>query len=136
MGDRCYLEMSVAEVDLPKLKKIVGDVNLYDDGKEKGIANIVEDEVNYGWVDELQKLAERCVAFYGWHGEGNDYGSSSFCGLGGKIYWMRTSHGEDVTEFDNGRPVDDSVRIARLFYEAWDAAERMVKKRAQSEGGG
>jgi hypothetical protein len=134
MGDRCYLEMTIAHVDLPALKMIVGDVNLYDDEKEKEIASVVEDEVNYGWVDELSKLAKKGIAFYGWHGEGNDYGSSSFCGLGGRTFWMDTSHGEDVTKFDEGRPVDYSVRNARMFFEAREAAERMVKKRARSKG--
>jgi len=130
MGDRCFLEINLAEQDLPELQAIVGETT---EGKvEDGILTIEEQEVNYGWEEELEEFAKTGIPFYGYHTEGGDYSAASFCGVGGKIYFMENNHGNEVVQYEEGKIIYKALRAARLFEEAFDVANRQVAARAKN----
>jgi hypothetical protein len=130
MGDRCYLEMTIAAIDLTKFRKIVGEAN---HKIENGIASITDEEANYAWYDELNKLAKENIPFYGWNGEGGDYGEGSFCGVGGKYYGVDSRNGEYLNRFQDGQPQTWSVRNLRTYEEALKAAVQQIHRRSKKD---
>lgn len=128
MSDRCYVEITIAESDIPELETIVGKVEYK---AENGIADVTEEEANGAWGEELYKLAGKGVPFYGWNGRGDEYGSGSFCGAGGEYYGVDTIENEYVNRFQDGQPQPWSIKNLRQYEEALDAAIQLIAKRAK-----
>lgn len=132
MGDRCYLELIVAEVDLPEVEKLVGKTIRE---IEDGIAIIKKEGANCAWVIELKELAGNGIPFEGWNGIGVQYGAGEFCGVGGRYYKIDTVSGGCVNRCEKGTPESWSLLEVRQYKEALMAADRMIHKRAEQGKG-
>ena len=71
MGDRCYVEATFKEVDLPIVTDVLGDY--FETEVKDGIAEIKLDEINYGAYDEFDTLArEHKLEFTGYSSTGSN----------------------------------------------------------------
>jgi hypothetical protein len=103
MGDRTYLKMEVASIDMHKFEEIIGEgndgvfnyFNMYQDQDSDVITELFEEEANYGYFELREKWAREGLVFRGSHYEGGDYGAQLFCGIDGKHYAVEASHGLD-----------------------------------------
>jgi len=134
MGDRCYLGMSLAERDLPILREILHyKAEDIVDKAENGIAEIEEQEADYGWYTELQELAKRGIPFYGNHGPGGEYDAHSFCGLKNHYYEVGVSDGDIIIKAnEDGSPNRESARNVKKYLQAVKQAVLEVEKRAHA----
>ena len=94
MGDRCYLQINMAEKDQDIFTKEVNkllpgwgnDIWALENTCD-GVFTGTLYEVNYGWYTELKHLAQVGFKFHGFQGAGSDYGSAMFSVLNKKVYY-------------------------------------------------
>jgi len=83
MSDRCSLSLRTAREHYALAEEIVGVSQEYTEPKAG--EPLVDHESNYGASDERRMLAERGVPFYGYHGEGGNYGPYCFAACDGEM---------------------------------------------------
>jgi hypothetical protein len=126
MGDRCYLEVIVAECDIKLFAKIVLDGDLL-------IANVDDnmlyvEEANYALWDELREAARHGCCFYGYHGDGANYGSSAFAAMDGKMADGITDHdGHPVVRCSKNGPVQEDIDEVMEYYRLKEAAKTRIE---------
>ena len=109
MGDRCYLQVVVANSDVDKFMDIVQRRESWSAMEEHtNHTEFEEYEANYAMYDELMEAAKAGCLFYGYHGSGSEYGPGEFFGAdreyserecghnGGHI--VRTAHDDIIPE--------------------------------------
>ncbi len=125
MGDRCRIEITMLERDREKFTsemcKAAGSHwepdDLFDEiDTVDGVTSCICYEANYGWYDQLQKVAASGCVFEGQHFEGGDYGAYCFNSFDGAISYcmLHTDTKVVPVDGDNGD------------YERFDTAEKLV----------
>jgi hypothetical protein len=117
MGDRCYLQVIVANSDVPRFIEGVkrredwSAVEVY-----QNYTQFVEHEANYAMYDELLSAAQEGCLFYGYHGSGDDYGPGEFFGADRTYSERQCGHdGGYVVETRNGDIKPEEVEALRTF---------------------
>lgn len=123
MGDRTWFEITY-----PKDQdQLVRDVFNVPDGPIWEDEEVVDgillgrcSEMNYGGFDEVHRLAELGLSFYGRHGSGGDYSEGVFASNGESIAYVPAIDGVPVVRIDEnlGYSGSDYTEIAlywRLF---------------------
>ena len=81
MSDRCYLQVVVANSDVKRFMEIVMRRDNWSSVTEGLNATEFEEyEANYAMYDELSEAAKKGCLFYGYHGNGSEYGPGEFYG--------------------------------------------------------
>lgn len=107
MGDRCYLEMTIRERDLPVFERVFGPgfLDTFCDSARRdggGVVSIEVCEANYGCYSERYEAARKRAVFFGTHTSGYDYDGAAFVGVGGKLFEVAANNrGLVVAEIDN-----------------------------------
>jgi hypothetical protein len=115
MGDRCYLEITMRRIDLPKFAAFANarpDEKWWDNEDEADTPDLVllkMYEVNYAWGEQREKAAAAGIPFFGMHDAGGDYGSYAFAACDGAMCETQLNHCGDlvVTVDENLEPTDD-----------------------------
>lgn len=106
MGDRCYLEITLREKDLPifdlafSMSKSPGSFlkwldNYHTDEKAKTVTGFAT-EANYGWYSELEEAARLGAVFIAHNSAGSEYGAGVFACSGSKSAWLATDENKDL----------------------------------------
>jgi len=79
MSDTCWFNISFPRADLPKFNKVLEDQMWRgqfrdEDNGDDGEVNAIIYEANYGWYEEIQRLAKAGLTFTVSHGAGGEYG--------------------------------------------------------------
>ena len=134
MSDTCYFEMTVLKKDVEKINKIMfgnckgcpwGEENENDDGT----ISLIEYEANYGYYDQLLKLAEEGIVFEGSHGAGGGYGESVFACCNGKQVEASAIEGAPVAHVHKDGNIDAGVRACiEDYYQTLEAVNEYFKE--------
>lgn len=141
MGDRCWLQFSCRKSDLKKVTEQFGGVSIHPgDPEEHPFSEIIDDEktwltgeideINYGGIDDLEKLAEAEIPFTGSSGAGGGYGPAVFACAGKKLFLMGASwDGYPYVEIGpNGEHIPKGVdQLIREYYLVLDEAKKIVE---------
>lgn len=76
MGDRCWFQCWVRKEDAEKFESLV-DVGSPNDEDAKCF-QYIDEQANYGHHDSLKEAAKEGCIFYGYHMNGEEYGSYTF----------------------------------------------------------
>lgn len=87
MGDRVYVNITTSRRNSEAIIEEIGDIFDTVDQNEDTIEMIC-DEANYAFNDELTKLALEGWDFYGYHSVGETFPAGAFASLKGKIKWV------------------------------------------------
>jgi hypothetical protein len=77
MGDRCFLQVTVRRDQAEQLKGILGDPDeetMHNDWS----MSLEYHQANYGLSYPLMEASSKGLVFYGFHGNGTEYGSREF----------------------------------------------------------
>lgn len=131
MGDRTWVNIEVHEEDYEKFIEILSDPTASDHNPP--MFNLEYEEVNYAGYDELNAAEKAGLRFKGSHGDGGEYGRSSFvCMDSNQLIRRGVTYVEETSNFgpvaqvmrlDDGRVVPDPKQI-ELIREYFDAMER------------
>lgn len=141
MGDRCWLQFSCRKSDLKKVTEQFGGVSIHPgDPEEHPFSEIIDDEktwltgeideINYGGIDDLEKLAEAEIPFTGSSGAGGGYGPAVFACAGKKLFLMGASwDGYPYVEIGpDGEHIPKGVdQLIREYYLVLDEAKKIVE---------
>lgn len=82
MGDRCYSVLQCNKAH----EKIFIKLGYRNNGNcfpnEDESIEMIEEEANYGNYEELDNLAGEGIPFYGWNGQGSEYGPVAYASNG------------------------------------------------------
>jgi len=117
MGDRCYLQVVVANSDVPRFLDIVMRRADWSEVEEhQNSTEFVEHEANYAMYAELLSAAQEGCLFYGHHGSGGDYGAGEFFGADRSYSERECGHnGGHVVSTRNGDIIPEEVEALRTF---------------------
>ena len=94
MGDRAYVEIVCREEDEP-LFEALGFMQEFRHALPANVVTMVDAEASEGATTELQALAEKGIAFRGWHDAGGSYDGACFASAGGKYHEVpRLNHSD------------------------------------------
>jgi hypothetical protein len=119
MGDRCYLRLWCLPDEEEKIRAELDFSVDEDDGSPDAIC-LVEEEANYAYSSDLERLAKAGFVFHGYHGEGSSYGPGVFAAWGGELVECASLDCEPVVSVQR----DGTVNIlpATLY---WGALARV-----------
>ena len=130
MSDRCYLSVTVEAARLDEFKQIVFGGQGAEEQESSDLAvNLVDYEANYAMYDELVKAAAAGIQFYGYHGEGGEYGPGYFFSKGGIYHeWeiSKANNGFCVVVNNDGTIPQDEQEKLRMFVLARSDVERRL----------
>lgn len=97
MGDRTWVRLEFPESQLELFKKHFPYVEEDDQfSVEKGIVEVIMQEVNYGGSSELEEISKEGGVFLGGAGPGMDYGEVAFASDGSSHHDIGASEGDPV----------------------------------------
>lgn len=138
MGDRCYLEITVRKQDHAKFKKAfecsqpnVWTARFQQTLRDRpGTLDLMVDEANYAYTNQLDRAAKAGAVFVGIHGNGGNYDSGAFAGIGGHLLeWDTTRDGEFVLRVDDqGDPDPDEQAVFVSYIAHRDKALAVLHK--------
>lgn len=104
MGDRCYLEMSLRNMDAERAAKALNVESLDDlfdeiEGNGDWLRCIMH-EANYGFWSEHEILTAEKIDFYGSHGPGDGYPAAVFVAAAGEHIDLPAIRGTPVVEVE------------------------------------
>ena len=137
MGDRCYFSMRVLKKDKETVGKIMfgedwvrypsGPWCIEDDNGD-GTITLIQDEADYGYLDQRQALAEAGMVFEGYHEPGGEYGENVFACFNGKHVQAVAVEAAPVAFVDkDGSVEEDSLKDAKEYYELFEQVEEHFK---------
>ena len=103
MGDRCSLDIIMAEKDRPEFEKALNELlpgwggQIWDD--EEVVDGVFEGhmyEANYGLYTELEIIASKGCKFHGSQGAGSEYDAADFVTLNGEVFYAETNQMGEV----------------------------------------
>ncbi len=121
MGDRCYVRMTLKDEDLVRFGKYLGvkpGERWWDEQDEPGdgLIGVGIFEANDGLTDQRGEAAKAGIPFFGWHGEGGEYGGAEFASLGGEMLECETNRdGELVLVLDDDLNVQSDLEHIRRY---------------------
>lgn len=118
MGDRCYVRLTVREVDRLTVDDVFGDGAFEEETPiAHGCIELIHSEMNYGGYSHLEHLAARGVPFTAFNGAGGDYGEGLTVSTGdGRIYCADCHDGGPVVSLDVfGEVPAERMKSARQF---------------------
>jgi len=131
MGDRCYLRITLKREDLDRFGAALGErpgATWWEEEEEAapGIVEVGVTEANYAWYEDRGRAADEGIPFFGWHGEGGDYGSFAFVSLDGEhVEAAIDRDGYLVIQVDEDlEPITDR-RTLRRFVKKRHAVEKL-----------
>ena len=104
MGDRttCYITLHMEHLE--RAKELIGDWAYTNDVEgHDNFVEVVIEEANYGGIDELHRLVDAGIPFFGKHHHGHEYTAHAFAYFdGGKdgLIWVEiNSYGHPTVSF-------------------------------------
>jgi hypothetical protein len=136
MGDRCYLEFWCLERDSQKFAEALKDPDFgaWFQGTDRGVGQVVIEEANYGWYDELGEMAANDCAFHGWHSSGSDYPPCLFAAFNKHVVQVQADfQGHTVARVGrDGAISQQDLDDVREFYEVLEQVEEYFKAHQRS----
>lgn len=134
MGDRCYMELQCRAQDVARFKEL----GFTPTGLRFAVAQLSGDEMNYACYDQLNDLAHDGIPFYGWHGNGGDYGANLYASDGRACDWIEVcphSHGETPVArvLEDGSVHPDDAKAVREYYDRLRRAKAILAGEAKVE---
>ena len=103
MGDRCYLEVTMAEKDRERFERLVikdkpsWGPNFWNESwVEDDVFTGTLEEVNYGFYEELGMLAAEGCKFYGFQGAGGSYGAAKFVSVNNVVCYVQVDEQDNI----------------------------------------
>ena len=125
---RCNFKINFARKDLDKFNEILsgkiftnslGIRTIWDEdqGDEKEVSAIIN-EVNYGWYDKIQSLAEAGLTFTISHGSGSAYGPGLYACYEGELVQCDARMDDEVpivSVYDGGANKEELQNCAKYY---------------------
>ena len=141
MGDRTYVEVTIAACDLERVKDIflpacwrsLGIEFTYEETHPDGTVTVGLDEVNLGGVEEAEVMKGAGIPFILEHEAGGSYTSGIIACDGERMEEIKTLDGQIVLFFneETGDAQDVDVQFAREFCELRARTSRAINERAK-----
>ena len=130
VGDRCHSSLVCNERDVMTFENMGYQVEEKD--KKTAEVSMSDGEANYGNYNELNALIGKGIPFYGYHGEGGEYGASVFACDGKTVAWAECNRNGDVmvTLDDSRQPEESSMNAANEYLDTLDEAKRCCMEHA------
>ena len=145
MGDRTYVEVTIATCDLERVKDIFlpacwcsrGIEFTYEDAHPDGTVTVGLDDVNNGGLEEADLMKGAGIPFLLEHEAGGSYTSGIIACDGERMEEIKTLDGQIVLFFneETGDAQDVDVQFARDFCELREAAMGLIRARAAKHHG-
>ncbi len=124
MGDRAYVEIVCREEDEPMFEAL-GFMQEFRYALPANVVTMVDAEASEGATTELQALAEKGVAFHGWHDAGGSYDGACFASADGKYYEVPRLNHSDLPCIEvhvDGTVDADQLLAVSEYLKAFDRA--------------
>lgn len=126
MGDRCYMLLEFFTDDLPAFEEYGLDRGeLHDEWRTadgRAVMQAEYSQVNYGATSAREELAKKGLTFWGYHGEGCEYGAMRFYAVDGQLHELDcTNDGANIIvhlDDDTGEVNARSIEKAKAFWKA------------------
>ena len=129
MGDTCWFEMTVAKKDVEKVNEAMfnGDPDYWDEVDNNGTVTLISYEANYGYCDELDRLAETGIVFEGSHGSGGEYEAGLFACCGKKYIAVTAIDSTPVVAVSRNGVNEAGLTRVQEYYVVCDLVEEHFK---------
>jgi hypothetical protein len=122
MGDRCYLRITLKREDLDRFgqyMKCKPGERWWDEEQDEPADGVIEVgifEANYAMTAQRTEAAQAGLVFFGWHGEGGEYGGYEFASAGGEMLECATDrNGDLVLVLDHDLNVQNDLEHIRRY---------------------
>jgi len=126
MSDTCWFEMVVDREDVRKVNEVMFNTkdNLYwnevIEDENDNTLTLISDEANYGYYNELKRLTEAKINFYGKHDSGSGYEAARFACFDGKYRGVATINDEPAALVGRDGISEASVKNIWEYYAIYD----------------
>ncbi len=130
MSDNCHMKIICRKADVPRFEAIGFQVT---DSRWEHTVEMEDPAANYGNHDELPAD----IPYYGWHGEGADYGAEAVACDGKRFIEVEIGHNTTtgfVVEWNEKRnaPCASALREIRRYISIRKRAEKLQCKNISS----
>jgi hypothetical protein len=124
MGDRCYFQLTCLAKDAPLFEPL----GFYAEENDDGTCDMIDQERDAADTDDLPKD----VPYFGYHGNGGDYGSGVFACDGSEFVECESDHDGYPTARVNGdgEVDEETLRVARSYVQVRARAEALLLQTA------
>lgn len=143
MGDRCFVNVCIAERDLAKFQAHnfqaidIPDRDEWGEERWPGVISLDIEEVNYAGDSDWETAAAAGLRFLVGHGPGSGYGPGMYASDGERAHFIAcTWDGEPMVPFEwegEFKPLSESLEAARKAWKAWKEFLEHAKEGAPSE---
>lgn len=143
MGDACYLRIIMKREDLDRFGTIMhaepGEPWWNEEHEEPahGIVDLGICDANYAWGRQRLAAAKAGIPFYGWHGEGDEYGAYNFASLDGELVDCHAARdGDLLLAIDHDLNIKTDIQHVRRYVTMLKAVRELFGIESQDRDAG